>query len=271
MQSNMKIGFLITARLKSSRLKLKLLKPLNGYSVVERVIQRAKHVEDCSDIVLCTSSINQDLPLMRIAMKNNIYYYNGSSKDVLQRLLDAAELFQMDYIIGITADNPLFSIYHANVIKNIFKSEENLDFVYTSGMPIGVNIYGMKTKALKTVCSIKEEIDTEIWGYLINRPEIFNVREIKVNDKYQGKDYRMTLDEIDDYKFFTELYKGFDKDDVIDIIDAYLYLERNPDIANINKSVIQKDLDEEVKKKISKFYKKNKNKILDLKKKVYLS
>ena len=82
----MKIGFLITARLKSSRLKLKLLKPLNGFSVIERVIQRAKQVEECSDIVLCTSRSNQDLPLIRIANKNNIYYYNGSSEDVLQRI-----------------------------------------------------------------------------------------------------------------------------------------------------------------------------------------
>ena len=31
-------------------------------------------------------------------------------------------------------------------------------------MPIGVNIYGIKTKALKVVCSVKQEIDTEIWG-----------------------------------------------------------------------------------------------------------
>ena len=144
----MKIGFLITARLKSSRLKLKLLKPLNGFSVVERVIQRAKQVEECSDIVLCTSSSNQDLPLMRIANKNNIYYHNGSSEDVLQRMLDAAELFQMDYVIGITADNPLFSIYHANIISDMIRSDSNLDFIYTTGMPIGVNIYGIKTKAL---------------------------------------------------------------------------------------------------------------------------
>ena len=265
----MKIGFLITARLKSSRLKLKLLKPLNGFSVVERVIQRAKQVEECSDIVLCTSRSNQDLPLIRIANKNNIYYYNGSSEDVLQRMLDAAELFQMDYVIGITADNPLFSIYHANIISDMIRSDGNLDFIYTTGMPIGVNIYGIKTKALKTVCSIKEEVDTEIWGYLINRPEIFNVKEIKVDDEYQCEKYRMTLDEINDYKFFTQLYNMFPKEGEIDLLDAYNYLQKNPEIVAINNTVVQKDLNEDVKKRISKFYKDNKDKILDLKNKIY--
>ena len=265
----MKIGFLITARLKSSRLKLKLLKSLNGFTVVERVIQRAKQVEECGDIVLCTSRSNQDLPLMRIASKNNIYYYNGSSEDVLQRMLDAAELFQMDYVIGITADNPMFSIYHANIISDMIRSDASLDFIYTTGMPIGVNIYGIKTKALKTVCSIKKEVDTEIWGYLINRPEIFNVQEIKVDNEFQCENYRMTLDEINDYKFFSQLYSMFPKEGVIELLDAYGCLQKNSEIAAINNMVVQRDLDEDVKKRISKFYEDNKDMILDLKHKVY--
>ncbi len=58
----------------------------------------------------------------------------------------------------------MFSIYHANIISDMIRLDNSLDFVYTTGMPIGVNIYGIKTKALKTVCAIKEEVDTEIWG-----------------------------------------------------------------------------------------------------------
>ena len=265
----MNIGFLITGRLKSSRLKLKILKPLNGFSVIERVIHRAKQVKECNDIVLCTSHLNQDLPLVRIAKDNNIYYYNGSEEDVLQRLLDAAKLFEMDYFVGITADNPLFSIHHANMISDIIKSDHSLDFVYTTGLPIGTNIYAIKTKALKTVCTIKEEIDTEIWGYLINRPEIFNVKEIKADNQYKSKDYRMTLDEINDYEFFSKLYSKFPKDEVVDLLDAYRCLERNPEIANVNKNVFQRDLDESIKNRITKFYVDNKVKILDVKKNIY--
>ena len=40
-------------------------------------------------------------------------------------------------------------------------------------------------------------------------------------------------------------------------------------MANINKMVIQRDLNEVVKNRIFKFYKDNKNKILKLKKKIY--
>ena len=117
----MKTSFLITARLKSTRLKNKVLLPLNGFTVIERIIQRAKNILESSNIVLCTSTADQDLPLIDYAQKCSIKYFRGQPDDVLQRLLDAAELFGFDYFIGITADNPLFSIYHANVIKEMFE------------------------------------------------------------------------------------------------------------------------------------------------------
>ena len=137
-------------------------------------------------------------------------------------------------------------------------------------MPIGANVYGLRTKALKTVCKVKKEIDTEIWGYLINRPELFNVKEIKVQKKYKENNFRLTLDEIDDYKFFQKLYNNFSKDEVIDLLDSYRFLRKKPQISFINNHVIQRDLDEKTKKRISKFYKKNQNKILKLKKEIYL-
>ena len=265
----MKIGFLITARLKSTRLKLKILLPLNGKTVIEHIIERAKAVIDCNDIVLCTSKLNQDLPLLRIAHENDIYYFNGHSEDVLQRLLDASLLFDLDYFVGITADNPLFSINHANLLVDTIKHDPSLDFVYTSGMPIGVNIYAMKVKALKTACDIKEQVDTEIWGYLIKRSEIFNVLEVKATKEYIRDGYRMTLDEYDDYRFFKALYNKFPAGSIIDVLDAYEVLDSNPEIVALNKHVKQLDLGEDVKERIDDYYKTNKDKILAIKENIY--
>ena len=93
----MKIGFLITARLKSERLPLKIIKDLNGKTVIERLIDRIKEIKDITDIVLCTSTNSQDRPLVDIARGNNIYYFNGDEDDVLKRLLDAAKFYNLDY------------------------------------------------------------------------------------------------------------------------------------------------------------------------------
>ena len=266
----MKIGFLITARLKSSRLKLKLLKPLHGRNAIERVIDRAKEVRECDDIILCTSNSNQDLPLVRTAIKNNIYYYNGSKNDVMQRLLEAAELFNLDYFIGITADNPLFSICHANLLSDMIRADPKIDFAFTTGMPIGVNMYAVKTKALQTVCQFKEEADTEIWGYLINRPEIFNVVELAVDEKYTFESTeRMTLDYMEDYLVFRHIFQSFEWGEVVDILDVYDLLKDNPEINKINAGINQLDLADTTKQRIEVFFEQNHTKILEIKNRIY--
>ncbi len=265
----MNIGFLITARLKSTRLKKKILLPLNGYTVIERIIQRAKQVVEAEKVVLCTSTIHQDLPLAEISCKNKIYYFNGHPDDVLQRLLDAAVFFGFDYFIGITADNPLFSIHHANVIKEMYIKNPTLDYAFTTGMPMGVNIYGINVKALKTVCAIKEQIDTEIWGPLVNRPEIFKVKELPAEQEYIRENYRLTLDENDDYKVFNAIYNHFQSNDVIDVLEAYKFLDKNADIWNINARVIQKSLDKKILTKIDNYYRKEKSAILKIKSEIY--
>jgi spore coat polysaccharide biosynthesis protein SpsF len=76
----MKIGFLITARLKSTRLPEKLLKSLDDKLIIENVIDRIKEVSSISTIVLCTSINKQDKKLVDVAIENNIYYFNGMKK-----------------------------------------------------------------------------------------------------------------------------------------------------------------------------------------------
>ena len=267
----MKIGFLITVRLKSTRLKRKVLLPLNGFTVIERVIQRAKSVVNSSNIILCTSTIEEDFPLIEYAEKSNINYFLGEPDDVLQRLFDASEKHQITHFIGITADNPLFSIHHANMIKEQLIDDPSLDYVFTTGMPIGINIYGINVKALKTVCEVKEQIDTEIWGPLINRPEIFKVKELTSETKYIREKYRLTLDEEDDYKVINAIYENFPKNGVLDILNVYDYLDQNLDVSSLNGHVIQKELDKNTVIKIDNYYILNHNSIFSIKNEIYKS
>jgi spore coat polysaccharide biosynthesis protein SpsF len=265
----MKIGFLITARLKSSRLKFKLLKDLNGSTVIDRVIERAKKVNNCEYIILCTSEINQDLPLVHSALNNDIYYFNGDAEDVLDRLLKAAEFFGLDHIICMTADNPLFSIKYSNKISLALKKDPGIDYIYTSSLPIGLNPYAISVRALKTICLIKEEVDTEIWGPLINRPEVFKVEELPVSEIDLMQIERVTLDEQKDYDFLCEVFKNFPKNYLIQEQDLKKLLSSKPELSQINSSVLQRVLDEITLNRIDSFFKNNLKMILEIKDEVY--
>jgi len=264
----MKIGFLITARLKSSRLPMKLLLDLNGKSVVERVIERCKLVSGVSEIVLCTSLDPQDRPLTDIALKNNIHYYLGNPVDVLQRLADAAAFFGLDYIINITGENPLFSIHHANLVMDQARKEKN-DFIFVSGLPIGCAVYGIRTEALNTVCEYKEEIDTEIWGLLINRPEIFSVHEIQAGHDSQFSNIRITTDYYEDYLFIQKIYSYFPSTSVPSYSAVAELLKQHPELMRINNEHSQAALDPEVIDRINAFFINNKERVLSIKNKNY--
>lgn len=264
----MKIGFLITARLKSERLPLKIIKDLNGKNVIERLIDRIKEIKDITDIVLCTSTNSQDKPLVNIAQKNDIYYFNGDGQDVLKRLLDAAKFFNLDYFLEITADNPLMTIHYSNLIVDESKINK-YDFIKLEGLPLGVATYGMKVKALEVVCEIKSIIDTEIWGYLIDRPEIFNIKTIKVTDKLNRPELRFTLDYEEDYGLINNIYSNVPFKKVINLYNVIDYLDKNPEIAKVNQNCVQLDLNEKVKEEINKHYKENLEEIKRIKKEIY--
>lgn len=264
----MKIGFLITARLKSTRLPLKLLLDLNGKTVIERVIERCKQVRDITEIVLCTSTNPQDKPLVDIAKYNDIYYYLGSELDVLQRLSDTAEFYGFDYVINITGENPLFSIYHANLVVDQAKRKKN-DFIHIDGLPIGCAVYGLRSEALKTVCEIKKEIDTEIWGPLINRSDVFDVHKIVVDNSFKRDSLRITTDYIEDYRFIENIYSHFNPlivpsyQQVIDVLTEY------PELENIHRHRNQLTLDEDVVQRIENFFSNNLSRIKEIKDKYY--
>lgn len=260
----MKIGFLITARLKSSRLPLKLLRNLNGKSVVERVIERAKKVSYINEIVLCTSTNAQDRPLVDTALKNDIYYYLGSEEDVLKRLTDAASFFEMDCFVNITGENPLFAIEYANIIADNLRTGK-YDFVYLEGLPIGCACYGLNAKALEVVCQVKKEIDTEIWGFLINQPDIFRVKKITVKKEYQLFDeLRITTDYIEDYLMIQKIFSHFPSDKIISYFEVVTLLKEQPEIFKINAMHKQLALDPAIVKRINAFYKKNKEMVINL-------
>ncbi|QCK15922.1 cytidylyltransferase domain-containing protein [Mangrovivirga cuniculi] len=265
----MKIGVLITARLKSSRLPLKLIMDLNGKSVVEHVINRAKQIKNIDKAVLCTSTNSQDSILTDICLDNNIHYFLGSEEDVLGRMYNAARFYGLDYIVSITGENPLFSIENANLVVNEFKNNLNTDFIYTEGLPIGCSVYGLNVKALELICEIKEEVDTEIWGYLINRPEVFNVKCIDQTLKNIESNFRLTIDYQEDFILMNEIFKNFSSNYIPNIYDVDSLFEKNPNLKFINSDKVQATVDDLVIKRINDFYRKNHDQIIKRKEKIY--
>jgi spore coat polysaccharide biosynthesis protein SpsF len=235
----MKIGFFITARMKSSRLTHKVLLDLNGKSVIDRVIERCKSVKGIDGVVLCTSHNPQDSILYDSAVKNNIQFYIGSEVDVLDRLLNAALYYGYDAFVSITADNPLFSIYTSQILVD-WNKREDFDFIFSKGLPIGCCTSLINVKALQVAVGMKKAADTEIWGPFVNRPDFFNVGQLVVTNSPFKEEKRLTCDYPEDYQLFRRLYSFYDSSVIPSLHETLQTLVEHPHLWDLNKMHVQK-------------------------------
>lgn len=231
----MKIGFLITARLKSTRLPKKLILKLNGREVIRHMMDRLKLSSVLDSIIICTSNNPQDEPLIKIAVDEGIGYFPGDEDDVILRLYKASTEFGLDYAINITADCPLVSIEYIEKIVEKYK-ETNADLITCFDLPHGFYPYGLKIDAMKKVCEVKKSKETEVWGRYFTDTGLFNIVDLEIPKKYIRKDYRLTLDYPEDFKFFEKIFEHFGENTYkTSMSEIIKYLDENPQIVEINK------------------------------------
>ena len=233
--TKMEIGFLITARLKSTRLPRKLMLELNKKPVICQMIDRLKLSKILDRIILCTSTNPQDKPLVDIAASKNIDCFVGSEDDVILRLYEASRKFKLDYALNITADCPLVSLEYIEKIVDKYR-ETKADLIRCLQLPIGFYSYGLKIEAMKRVCEIKKGGETEVWGRYFTDTGLFDVVDIDIPPEHTRPDYRLTLDYPEDFEFFKEVFEHFGENTYkTSMADIIRFLDENPQVVEINR------------------------------------
>ena len=232
----MKTAFLITARLKSTRLPKKIFLEVAGKPLIVHMLDRIKYAASIDKIIICTSTNPEDDPLEKIASQENVFCHRGSEEDVLARLLEAAQRHDLKHFANITADCPMMDpkLIDQAVMKYQNSDADLLMYDYSNNdIPFGC--YMIKVTALEKVCQKKNETDTESWDkHFTSNPDL-KIRSIDVEDKYRHKTLKTSLDYPEDYEFikhvFSELYR---QDSVFSILEIIDLVKRRPDILNIN-------------------------------------
>jgi spore coat polysaccharide biosynthesis protein SpsF len=228
------IGFLITARLKSTRLPNKVILEVNNRPLICQMIDRLKLSNILDRIILCTSTNPQDEPLVHIAAHESIDCFVGSEEDVIQRLYDSAKKFRLDYALNITADCPLVaSEYLEKIVKKYAKT--NADLITCEKLPHGFYSYGLKIDAMRRVCEIKKGKETEVWGRYFTDTGLFDVVDIDIPPQYIRPNYRLTLDYPEDFDLIKKIFDHFSEDTYkTSMLNIIKYLDENPQLVKIN-------------------------------------
>ncbi len=97
----------LQARVSSSRLPGKVLKPLLGVPMILRQIERIRRARRIDRLVLATSTDASDDPLAALMVEAGVETARGPLDDVLGRFMLAAKPHNPDWIVRLTGDCPL--------------------------------------------------------------------------------------------------------------------------------------------------------------------
>lgn len=236
----MRYSILITARLKSTRFKKKIIKKFfSQETVIDHLINRLKKNFPSKNIILITSRSNQDKELINISLKHNINYFRGDPRDVLKRMFDACKKFKIKNFISCTADNPLIDHYYAKkLIEHHIKNKNSLTTMFD--LPIGLYTYAIQFNALKKVINKKNSKNTEIWINFFKELKSLKIEDVKVKKAQKlTKKIRVTIDYSEDFKFVNEILKKSKRKypllhDITNVINKY------PNLSKINLNKKQK-------------------------------
>jgi len=205
----MNIIAIVQARMTSTRLPGKVMKPINtDIPMIKVLLSRLSQSKDVDKIILATSTNTADKPLVEYVSKLGYSVFLGSENDVLDRYYHAAIQYSADIVVRITGDCPLIDPDVVDAVINMYKSID-VDYVsntITPTYPDGLDVEVFSFSSLKSAW----ELATTNFDREHVTPYIKESGEYKVENFSNSKDYsceRWTVDEPEDYEVIKSIFK----------------------------------------------------------------
>ncbi|MBN2374034.1 glycosyltransferase family protein [bacterium] len=233
---------IIQARMGSTRLPGKILKPLANKPALWHVVDRLKHADRIDDIVVATTDEAQDDVVERFCLENSIACFRGSQEDVLDRYYRAAKQYSADPVLRITSDCPVIDpVIVDEVIAGYINGKYD---VYGLGgeFPDGLDCEIFSFKTLEDAwkhARLPSERE-HVGPYMKKHPEKFRLGHY---EKFKGlSHHRWTLDEDADFKFLSEVFARLYKPDSLFLTQDILnLLQKDPTLMDINSQITRNE------------------------------
>lgn len=232
---------IIQARMGSSRLPGKILKPLGDVDVLTYDIERCRAIKGVSEVIVATSSLPQDDEIAAWCEKHHVAFFRGSESDVLDRYVQCAKMYNPDYVMRVTSDCPFVDYEMASEIVELMKQEKK-DIVLLEGkLPRGLAVELISYEALLRIDRVgKEPRHREhVTYYAYEFEEQFESVTYKTPTNRQAPELRITLDTEEDYELLVRVAKHFNNP-LVSSADVIQYLKDYPEVAQINAHIEQK-------------------------------
>jgi spore coat polysaccharide biosynthesis protein SpsF len=203
---------ILQARMSSTRLPGKVLRPLAGAPMVLRQLERIGRARRIDALVVAISDDRTDDVLNDVLDHNGVRVHRGALQDVLARFAGALDAVgEADHVLRLTADCPFAD---PEVIDAVIARHLESGADYTSNtpehrtFPKGLDAEVMTAQALhEAAAEAEDHYEREhVTAFFYRRPDRFRLAFVD-QDRDEG-DVRWTVDTPDDYAFAGLAYDG---------------------------------------------------------------
>jgi len=246
----MKVVASIEARMDSSRLPGKSVKKILEKPMLELMIERVKDCKQIDCIVIATSINEKNDVIEELASKLNVQCFRGSENDVLLRVLGATKMVNADVILELWGDCPLIDPEVLDNLVNFYKNN-NLDCAGTAlpnfkkTYPLGISALIFSRKILENVSKITEDLEDHenVSNYIYEHPDKYKIASLPCPNELNYPDLRLVVDEESDFELVKTIFENiYPKNSHFRTIDIIKFLNKNPNLKNLNKNVAQRRL-----------------------------
>jgi spore coat polysaccharide biosynthesis protein SpsF len=235
----MKILAITQARIGSTRLSEKILKTINGVSLLEMHLTRIQQSKLISKVKVATTTETDSNKIVNVCHKLGIEVHKGSLNNVLDRFYETAVPERPDWVVRLTSDCPLIDAIEIDKVIQ-FAIDKDLDYAsntLTPTFPDGIDIEVFKFSALEKawkeakITSELEHVTPYIWkNSTYKGGDLFKSDCVMNSIDYSA--IRLTVDNIEDFQVIEALVEfiGTNKP----WMEYVELLDNHPEIKKIN-------------------------------------
>lgn len=232
----------IEARMTSSRLPGKVLKPCMGRPMLALMVERVLRAPSIQGVVVCTTVNPTDDPVETLCRELGIGCWRGSEDDVLQRVLDGAKAHGIDTIVELTGDCPLIdpAVIEEAVAAYKASGADYCANVLQRSYPIGMDTQVFATAVLDDVNRrTQDPVDHEHVSLFIYRhPEIYSLHGVVAPPALTDPELRLTLDTAADFELIDRVFNRLHPaNPAFGLGDILALLQAEPALRSLNEHV----------------------------------
>jgi spore coat polysaccharide biosynthesis protein SpsF len=194
------VGIILQARMGSSRLPGKVLKPFFHTTLLGWILDRLAALP--WSVVTATSHDIRDDPIERFCKLRGALCFRGDELDVLDRYYRCAKFFGFDHVVRLTGDNPFPDI---SILRKLIKLHisKMADYTYSFGvLPIGVGAEIFSLEALERSwlegCEVHHR--EHVNEFILENQRMFRVETLHIPAKLHCSKLKLTIDTLEDYE-----------------------------------------------------------------------